>query len=180
MKDRPRALAVLISVFLLGCIIGSGGAYLWLRKSQNHERRDFQGQDFRRGPGPGRQSFQAMLNLSDEQEKQFRQIMEDSSRQIQAVRQRYRPEIEGVFAKQWPQIQAIMTATNGKLMSILNEEQKKSFESFLKQAENRSRQNPFGGRGMGPRQEFQPPPPGNRNMGLQPENQPQPPPARPE
>jgi hypothetical protein len=158
-KDRPRALAVLISVFFLGCILGSGGSYLWLRKSLNRERRDFQGQDFRRGPGPGPQSFQAMLSLSDEQEKKFMQILYDSRRQIDAVRAQYQPEIENTLAKQWPQIQAIMTATNGKLMSILNEEQKKEFESFLKEQENRRRHGPFGGRGMGPRPEGQQPPP---------------------
>ena len=32
MKDRPRALAVLIAVFLLGCLAGSAGSYFWLKK----------------------------------------------------------------------------------------------------------------------------------------------------
>jgi Spy/CpxP family protein refolding chaperone len=174
-KERPRALAVLIAVFLLGCIVGSGGSYFWLRKSLNPQRKDFQG--FRPGLGPGRQSTQALLSLTDEQERQFNQIMEDSRRQIEAVRAENWPEIQAIFSKQQPQIQAIVSATNTKLMSILNGEQKKKFEAFLKEEmERRKGRTPFGGRGMGPQPGGQPPPPGGRNMGQPPEYQQSPPP----
>ena len=31
--DRPRALAVLITVFLLGCLLGFAGSYFWFGKT---------------------------------------------------------------------------------------------------------------------------------------------------
>jgi Spy/CpxP family protein refolding chaperone len=127
--DRPRALAVLISVFLLGCVLGTAGAYLWLRSHPSVARRTSTSNYLRRWPD---------LNLTAEQEKQFEQIVGEMRKKLGDLRKEQRPKIE-----------AIRNETNHKLMSILNEEQKKEFESFVKDMNNRRIRSPRGGRDPG-------------------------------
>ena len=141
MTDRPRALAVLIAVFLLGCIAGSAGSYLWLRDTREHGRREMQ--NFRPGSPEGRQRMPD-LSLTPEQEAQFGKIMQEMRRQFDELRMQQEPRFE-----------AIRSEFNQKLMSILNEEQKKKFSEFLKEMEDRRMRSPHGGRGM----EGPPPPP---------------------
>ena len=129
MTDRPRALAVLISVFLLGCILGSAGSYVWLRNSPSVARRSSPRNYLRGLPD---------LNLTPEQETKFGQIVGEMRKQLDDLRKEQRPKIE-----------AIRNETNGKLMSILNEEQKKKFESFVKDMNNRRMRSPRGGREPG-------------------------------
>ena len=128
MTDRPRALAVLISVFLLGCILGTAGSYLWLRNSPSAARRSTH--SYLRGLPD--------LNLTPEQEKQFGQIVREMRKQLDDLRKDQRSKIE-----------AIRNETNRKLMSILNEEQKKKFASFVKEMNNRRMRPPRGGRETG-------------------------------
>jgi hypothetical protein len=145
MTDRPRALAVLISVFLLGCIIGAGGSYLWLEKTQDRARPTMQG--FPSGPSPqGRQRMQELLQLTPEQESQFGKIMAESRRQMDAVRAQDQPKIEAIFTEQQPKIEAIAADTNRKVMSILNKDQQAKFESWWKEMGGRRRGSPHGGR----------------------------------
>jgi len=142
--DRPRALAVLIAVFLLGCILGSAGSYMYLRNRPDQPFvRGMQGgrPGPERGQGTGRQGFSDMLQLTPEQEGQFREIMAESRKQLDALRM-----------EQGPKIEAIRTETNRKLMSVLNEEQKRKFSAFLEDMAKR-RPPRMGGRGM------EPPPP---------------------
>ena len=97
MNDRPRALAVLIAVFLSGCILGAGGSYFWLRNTQAPARRTVQGGL----PGhlpQGRQRMQDLLKLTPEQESQFAKIMAESRRQMEAVRGQDQPKIEAIFS----------------------------------------------------------------------------------
>ncbi|MBP1625202.1 MAG: hypothetical protein H6Q07_3224 [Acidobacteria bacterium] len=138
MTDRPRALAVLIAVFLLGGILGASGSYLWFRNQPVPQRGV---RDFRPGPGGpgGRLRFNDMLQLSPEQEVRFREIMGEM-----------RGKLDALTAEQSPKIEAIRTETNRSLMSVLNAEQKKKFADFLKQMEVGRRREPHGGRGMPP------------------------------
>ena len=142
MTDRPRALAVLIALFLLGCVLGSAGSYIYLQNRTDQTVREFRGgrPEFERGQGPGRQRFTDMLQLTPEQEGRFREIMAESRKQLDALRM-----------EQGPKIEAIRAETNRKLMSVLNEEQKKKFSAFLE--EMAKRRPPRMGRGM------EPPPP---------------------
>ena len=148
MKDRPRALAVLISVFLLGCIIGAGGSYFWFRNLSVPARRAGQGPP--PGSPAGHPRMEELLQLTKEQESQFGKIMEESRRKIDAVRAQDEPKIRALFSEQQPKIEAILADTNRKLMAILNEDQQKKFESLWQEMSKRRRGPPRGGRGMEP------------------------------
>lgn len=149
--DRPRALIVLIVVFLLGGIIGSAGSYIWFRKAPGPKGRMMQ--EFPPEFAQGRHGF-GDLKLAPEQERQFREITAESHRKIQEVIARHQPQFEAIISKQQPEIEAIVFETNRKLMSILNEDQKKIFESFLKEMENWRMGPPHGGRRMDPPSQF--------------------------
>lgn len=149
MTDRPRALIILIAVFLLGCITGTIGAYIWSKKSL-----DFRAPMMGSGPqvrGQGRQRMTDLLKLTPEQESRFREIMAESRRKLGELQK-----------EQIPKIEAIRIETNRKFSETLNEEQRKKFEAFLKQWQDRGDRPPRGrdselpprNRGLGP-----PPPP---------------------
>jgi hypothetical protein len=142
MNDRPRALTVLIAVFLVGCVAGFAGSYFWLR-NRGMGRQDVQ--HFRPGP-PGQARSQRIpeLQLTPDQEAEFAKIMGEMRSQINTLRKDQEPKFE-----------AIRSEANRKLMSILNEEQKKTFSLFLKDTEERRMRVPHGNRGM----EGRPPPP---------------------
>jgi hypothetical protein len=148
MTDRPRALVVLIAVFLLGAIFGIGGTRWWLRKSPGADREAMQNHP-PRSPG-GRQRVREQLQLTPEQESQYEQIMADSRSQMEALRAEQQPKIDAIFSEQRPQRDAIIAETNRKIMAILNEEQKKKFEAIWKEMSLRERRPPRGGRGQEP------------------------------
>lgn len=136
MSDRPRALALLIAVFLLGCIIGAAGSYFWTRKLMPPPfpmSRDMNPQRIQ-----GRPRLPELLKLTPDQEARRKEIMAESRRQLDALR-----------ANQIAQIEAIRMETNKKLSAILNEEQRKKFSAFLKEIEDRRMRSPRG-RGFGP------------------------------
>jgi DNA anti-recombination protein RmuC len=130
--DRPRALIILVAVFLLGGIVGASGAYFWLKNSANHREPAF----VRDGPqvrGQGRQRLPELLQLTSEQEARFREIMTESRKRLGEVQKEQRPKID-----------AIRDETNRKFLEILNDEQRKKFEKFLKQAQERMERMPRG------------------------------------
>jgi uncharacterized membrane protein len=148
MTDRPRALIVLIAVFLLGGIVGTGGTYLWMKKSPAPERVEMPGR--RPGPSQGRPRMQELLQLTPEQESQFGKIMAESRRQMEALRAEQQPKIEAVLSERQPKMEAIIADTNRKVMAILNKDQQKKFESMWKEMNSRGRRPSRGGHGMGP------------------------------
>ena len=144
MTDRPRALAVLIAVFLLGGIAGSGGMYFGQRHLHNSDKRA--NQAFPPGPQQGRQRMKEQLQLTSAQETQFGKIMAESRKQMDVVRAQDQPKIEKIFSEQQPKIEAIVTETNKKLMAVLNPEQQQKFEALWKEMNARRRHSPYGGR----------------------------------
>jgi hypothetical protein len=146
-NDRPRALAVLIAVFLLGGILGSAGTYFWLRK---HPGLQIEAQRTNAPSAPGRARRPDLLQLTPDQQARFGEIMTESRKQLDALR-----------IEQIPKIEAIRSETNRRLSSILNEEQRKKFDAFLKEMESR-RTRPSRGR------RFERPPDGNREPGFGP------------
>jgi len=147
--DRPRALAVLISVFLVGCILGTVGSFVWMKRPFGPFN-----QEIRNGPpGPGqeRRRMADLLQLTPEQQTRFREIMAESRKQL------FQLQLE-----QSPKIQSIRNETNRKLVAILNEEQQKRFESFLKEMESLRRRGP-GGPQFGPSIRSMQRPPDGRN-----------------
>jgi hypothetical protein len=158
MKDRPRALTVLIAVFLLGGILGSAGMYMYCRKELPPERRRMQ--NFSQRPGMGRPRSPEFLHLTPEQEAKFSEIMNESYRQLDKLRVEQGPlikQLDELRTEQEPRIQAIFGEMNRKLMAVLSPDQQQKFSAFLKETDKWRRRPPFGGRGMQPGMQ-QPPP----------------------
>src|SRR5437016_3703218 len=142
MSNRHRALIILAAVFLAGSLLGGTGVYFWLEKTQASNvsaPNRFRGFGPGGGPGPGRFRFSDVLELSPEQESQFKQIMGESRRQLDATMQERVPKME-----------AIREDTNAKIMAILNPEQQKKFETFVKETQGRRNHMFEKRRGMNP------------------------------
>jgi hypothetical protein len=152
MNDRPRALAVLISIFLAGCIIGAIGFFLWAKKQPESLPFRPNTGNFRMPPGGPRgggrmNPWIQMLQLSPEQEKSIMQIMQESNRQLDVLQKEYEPKYNSVRAEHEPKIKVIIDDRNRKFSAVLNKDQKKRFEEFQKQFEERRRHGPGGERG---------------------------------
>lgn len=151
MKDRPRAIAVLIAVFLLGCLAGSAGSYFWFKKPLNANRRfqEFNDGAMKNGPMPRPEpmNFKEILQLTPEQNAKFGQILGESRRQMTE----FRKQTDAFHFDQDTKIKAVIAAMNQKLNAILNEEQKKKFAAWQKEFEGRRRRPPR-------RRDFPPPP----------------------
>jgi len=142
-NNRPRALAVLISVFLSGCIVGAAGSYFLIKSKPALVFSGFVG-----GASYGRSSegsrlprLLEQLKMNPEQEKQFNKIMEDWRNQINSLR-----------TAQFARFEETRSESNKKIAAILNEEQRKEFELYLKKMEDerRNRKPPRMGRGFPP------------------------------
>ena len=116
MSNRARAVAVLIAVLVVGCLIGMVGHSLW---------------EWREGLGRKPEveaRFAQTLQLSPEQQEQLEAILEESRRQIDATR-----------AEMGRKFDEVRAATNAKIAAILSDEQKKKFEQLLKEADSHGR-----------------------------------------
>lgn len=123
MKSRSSALAVIIAVLFIGCLLGIAG-YHFLGKglSKHPEVSDSQRtQEHAEG-------LASRLQLTAEQEAQLRAILEDSRRQIAASRAEWDANLQDIRAK-----------TNEKIAAILNEEQKSRFQQLLKKGDSKGR-----------------------------------------
>jgi Spy/CpxP family protein refolding chaperone len=146
-NDRPRALAVLVAVFLLGGIAGSAGSYYWFSKSANTRvasRRSTPPQV------PERQRLSVLLQLTPDQERRFREIMAEARMQSEPMRIEQDKLWEELQTKQGPKIKAIWDETNRRFSSILNEEQKRKFEAWLEDFRKRPPPPPRGRGGHEP------------------------------
>ena len=119
MSSRLRALSVLIAVFLGGLVIGGGSVYLWLERHPAS------------GPIPDRmlgrhQRLAELLQLSADQEVRLREIMEESRRNLGPV-----------WTENAEKFREIRAEIDAKILAILNEDQKKRFQAFLKEMEAR-------------------------------------------
>jgi Spy/CpxP family protein refolding chaperone len=121
MSSRVRALAVLIAVLFAGCIFGAVGLRFWERRLPGDRGFPYSSRDQGR---PDR--LVERLQLTPEQQAQLKAILEDSRRQIHDGRLEMEQKMSVIRAQ-----------TNGKIAAILNDEQKKKFEQFLKEGESR-------------------------------------------
>ena len=118
MSSRLRALSVLIAVFLTGMVIGSGSLHLWLKSHPAYR------------PIPDRMfayshhRLPELLQLSPEQERRFREIMGES-----------RQKFDAAWTECAPKFGTIRAEVHAKILAILDNEQKKRFETFLKEME---------------------------------------------
>jgi hypothetical protein len=146
MNTRVRALESLVAIFLLGLVIGAGGALLWVDRgtqtTSTTSPRSFMGG--RRNPV----RLSELLKLTPEQDAKIKAIYDETRRQSAALSKEMGPKFE-----------AIRTQTNSRIAALLNEEQKKIFEEFLRgqQDESRNRSARGGGReGGGPQPQTNP------------------------
>jgi hypothetical protein len=130
MKDRPRALAVLVAIFLIGIILGTAGSYFWFKPSAAVDKPP----DNRRSPSPKMQARPRFpfdeLNLTSEQVEQFREIGKDTGEKFEALGKeqwKYEAELAEKRNRIWEE-------NNNKIRSILNEEQKVVFDDFLEKS----------------------------------------------
>lgn len=118
MKDRARAMAVIIAVLLAGCLLGVAGLHFWERgfRAQNGIPLTprVQGQTER---------LAKRLQLTAAQEAQLKAILEDSRHQINNGRAELEMKLE-----------TIRNQTNEKIAAILNDEQKRAFQKLLGEA----------------------------------------------
>ena len=130
MKDRPRALAVLIALFLTGAIIGAAGSYFWLKPTVAIDRRT----ENKRPTSPKVQARPRFpfteLNLTSEQREQFSEIGEKTREKFEALGKeqwKYEAELAEKRSRIWEE-------NNNKFRSILDKEQKVVFDDFLEKS----------------------------------------------
>jgi hypothetical protein len=150
-KDRPRAIAVLIAVFLIGCLAGAAGSYFWVKRSASLNRRlpDFRGGAMREAsmPRPEPPRFKEILGLTPDQDASFQKIIGETRNQMAETRK----QMDAFHFQQDAKIRVLISDMNGKLNSVLNEEQKKKFAAWQKDFESKRR--------PPRRRDFPPPPP---------------------
>lgn len=113
------------------------------------------------GRGPGGMNNERMLdmmtkrlNLNEDQKSQVKTILDDRRKQMQALRQ------DTTIAQddKRPKVMGIMQTSNDKIKAVLNDDQKKEFDTMMQEMRQR-RNGPGGGPGAGPGAGPQNPPP---------------------
>jgi hypothetical protein len=129
MKDRPRALAVLIAIFLIGTIIGVAGSYLWLRPSDKTPR-PFDGRPPAASDAMPRSDFPE-LRLSPEltpgQKEQWAGIFKETREKMDVLGKEQRERMNEFDAKR----NNIWKENDQKLRAVLNDEQKVVFDEWV-------------------------------------------------
>jgi uncharacterized membrane protein len=138
-KDRPGAIAVLIAVFLIGCLAGATGSYYWLKKSKAPVRisPDFRDRPMKEGsmPRPEPPRFREILGLTPDQDVSFQKIIGEARKQMTESRK----QLDSFHAQQDEKLREIISDMNGKLISVLNEEQRQKFLAWQKDFESKRR-----------------------------------------
>jgi Spy/CpxP family protein refolding chaperone len=121
---------VIVGTFLSGALTGAG-VYHWLSPHRSHGLH---------GPG-GPRPF-GELNLSPEQDRKLKAIMDA-----------HRPELEAVLRETFPKVRAVHERIDAELRKVLNPEQQKRFDQWkAEHPEHDGRMGPHG-RGGGPHAE---------------------------
>ena len=120
MNGRKTAIAVLIAVFLIGCLLGASGFWLWRAKSQSiPDTNDLYSQD-----AYSVRIFDR-LQLTSDQKIKLQEILESSRSRINECR----GEMQNTMS-------SIRIQTNERITSILDENQRSVFEQLLKESES--------------------------------------------
>jgi hypothetical protein len=122
-----RAIAVLITVLFLGCLIGAAGS--WLRYGNYGNIRQVDGRQGDSSALPRRyyeQRLSELLELTPEQKARFENVMKKS-----------RQELDALSKEQRLKIGTVIEETNKEIYSILNAEQEAKLEAFLNDINSR-------------------------------------------
>lgn len=127
-KSRFKTWLVLVVIFVLGAItgVGIGGVY--------RSRSDA---SFRDSPGRHREALfekmRADLNLTEEQSKEMRKVLNETGNEFRALRSELRPKYEELRMK-----------TRGRMRALLTPDQQGKFDSLMAEIDAR-RQRDGGG-----------------------------------
>ncbi len=116
MKNRARAVVVIVAVLLSGCILGTAGYHFFFEKRVRTQLAVSNSGHVSGHAG----RLAERLQLNKEQEKQLSGILEDSRLQIETGRNEFNSKM-----------QEIRTKTNERIAAILNDEQKQRFQRIL-------------------------------------------------
>ena len=120
MNSRKSAIAVIIAVLLIGCLLGVFGIWIWEKRAQNalntngrYIQSDYSIRIF------------DQLQITSEQEAELAEILEESRKEILACRTELQNRMDSIRAE-----------TNEKIAGILDEDQRSTFELLLKKSES--------------------------------------------
>ena len=120
MTSRKNAVAVLAAVLFTGCLLGALGFWLWETRAGNGTGMNtrYDGHDY---------SYRIFdrLQLTSDQEKKLGEILDDSRREINDCRMEMQERMD-----------EIRDDTNARIAAVLDETQRSTFESLIKQAES--------------------------------------------
>jgi Spy/CpxP family protein refolding chaperone len=112
---------VMVVIFVLGAVtgVGIGGVY--------RSKTDV---SFRGSPGRNREAMfekmRADLNLTEEQSKEMRKVLDETGNEFRALRSELRPRYEELRVK-----------TRGKMRALLSTEQQVKFDSLMAEIDAR-------------------------------------------
>lgn len=114
---------VLIAVFVLGCVTGVAidGIY---RSKTNASFRESRSRE--RDRDAMFEKIRADLNLSPEQSKEMRRVLDETANEFRALRTELRPKYEELRVK-----------TRGRMRSLLNADQQQKFDSLMTEIDAR-------------------------------------------
>lgn len=124
-KTSLKTWIVLIAVFFLGCVTGIGidGIYrsktnASFRESRLHDREALF------------DKIQTDLNLTEQQSKEMRRVLDESANEFRALRGELRPKYE-----------ELRTKTRGRMRALLNAEQQQKFDALVAEIDARRQKN---------------------------------------
>jgi Spy/CpxP family protein refolding chaperone len=129
MRDRAKTSLktwiVLIAVFSLGCITGIGVDGIYRSKTNA---------SFRESRSKDREALfekiQTDLNLTDQQSKEMRRVLDETANEFRALRGELRPKYEELRNK-----------TRGRMRALLNPEQQQKFDTLIAEIDARRQKN---------------------------------------
>ena len=120
-KSRWKSWLVLVVVFVLGAVTGVGLGGVYRSKTDA---------SFRGSPGRNRDAmFEKMrsdLNLTEEQSKEMRKVLDETGNGFRALRNELRPRYEELRLK-----------TRGRMRALLTQEQQGKFDSLMAEIDAR-------------------------------------------
>jgi hypothetical protein len=115
MKNRARALTVLIAVLLAGFVLGIAGLHFWQQRTLRY----------------GNLSTSSIVTGHPDRLVQQLQLTADQQRQLKTILEDSRNQINAASLENEQRLQDVRIRTNEKIIAILNEDQKKNFQQFL-------------------------------------------------
>lgn len=120
-KSRWKSWLILVVVFVLGAVTGVGLGGVYRSKTDP---------SFRGSPGRNRDAmFEKMrsdLNLTEEQSKEMRKVLDETGNDFRALRNELRPRYEELRLK-----------TRGRMRALLTPEQQGKFDSLMAELDAR-------------------------------------------